>query len=126
MKRLLLALLLIPALAFAQTDHDMTDTDVITCAAIESSGTTYIEALADGSWIWVDVVNNCDCTIQVRQDDETNTPATLIGGGTTEIIKAGEYGAYISGSISVRKLSGETCASGPSVWTKAGYFGDGL
>jgi hypothetical protein len=128
MKKLLLIILLMCASvahAAPNADHDMTDTDVIACSAIETAGVTYTEALAAGSWVWVDVLNECDCALQVRQDDETGAPASYVPAGTSEIIKAGENGAYISGAISIRKYTGETCTSG-NAFTKAGYLGDGL
>lgn len=110
-----------PAVVFSQSyEGEMTDTDVIAGTALESAGTTYTAALADASYLWVDVWNDTDCKIQVRLDDKTGTPATIIGVGQSEILKPGEHGGHYSTSVSIRKYTGETCSTG-NVFSKGGY-----
>jgi len=116
--RYLLILLLIPSIAFAQVQRLNMTATVET--AFGSIAAAYAEILSARSYEEIDVVNTTDCDVQIRFDDDTNTPDSVIPAGTSETISFGRNGGYIGSAVSLQYMSGETCASG-SVYIKGIY-----
>lgn len=116
MKKLVLCLAcLIPSVALALPSEAGFATTVET--AFGSVAAAYAEKLADGTYVVVDIINDTDCDVQVRFDDVTGTPVTVVPAGTFETLEFGAYGRYVKSSVSLQYMSGETCTSG-SVYIK--------
>ena len=88
--------------------------------AFGSVASSYAEKLSSKAYLAVDVVNNTNCDVQVRMDSLTGTPDTVVPAGTSETIKFGELGGYVTTTVSLQYMSGETCSSG-SVYIKGIY-----
>ena len=117
MKRLLISLLLVPALAWANEPLNMTATVQTAFGSISAS---YVEKLSEKSFLEIDVVNTSDCVVEVRLDDATGAPQTVVPAGTTETLSFGRLEGFIKTTVSLRYLSGETCTSG-AVFIKGIY-----
>lgn len=112
--------LFFPVIACAQTNPvalRMTDTVE---TAFGSVAATYAEKLPARAYEVIDVVNDTDCDVQVRFDDATDTPATVVLAGTFETINFGANGGYMGSAVSLQYMSGETCTVG-SVYIKGIY-----
>lgn len=111
---------LFPVMAYAQTNPvvlRMTDTVE---TAFGSVAATYAQKLSARSYEVIDVINDTDCDVQVRFDNATDTPATVVLAGTFETINFGANGGYMGSAVSLQKMSGETCTIG-SVYIKGIY-----
>lgn len=101
--------------AFSQNLEKKMTTTVET--AFGSIAATYAAKLTDRAYTHINVVNDTDCDVQIRLDDVTGAPDSVIPAGTSETI---EFGGFVGTSVSLQYMSGETCSSG-SVYIKGIY-----
>jgi hypothetical protein len=80
----------------------------------------YDEILSSRAYEEVDIVNTTNCDVQVRFDTATNTPDTVVPAGTSETLNFGRNNGYITSTVSLQYMTGETCSSG-SVYIKGLY-----
>ena len=119
MRLLLIILLSLPVTVLAQGKSLKMTPTVET--AFGSVAASYAEKLSFRSYRELDIVNKCDCDIQIRLDDISGTPDSVIPAGSSETISFGRNdGGYVRTSVSLQYMSGETCSSG-SVYMKGIY-----
>jgi len=99
--------------AMAQSNElRMTPTDIILGSALETAGATYTAALSAASYLTLDILNDTDCDVEVRLDDVTGAPTSVVLAGTFETLNPGAARGFFKTAVSARKVTGDTCASG--------------
>jgi len=88
--------------------------------AFGSVAASYEEKLAERVYRSVDFDNGTDCDVQIRMDDVSGTPHTVVRAGTAETINFWELGGWLTTSLSLQYMTGESCTSG-SVYMKGIY-----
>lgn len=88
--------------------------------AFGSIAAAYAEKLAIKTYVYVDVVNDTNCDVQIQFDDLTGTPDTVVPKGTAINLDFGALNSYVTSSVKLQYMSGETCSSG-SVYIQGGY-----